>query len=90
MLLIDVLELDRLFAVGVVGVVTVLCKLALLEFRLAMLLLFNLVTDDDIDLTDVGVVTDFGSSTVFGELKSNESRDLKTQNIRKKVFFFDD
>lgn len=86
MLLIDVLELDRLFAVGVVGVVTVLCKLALLEFRLAMLL-FNLVTDDDIDLTDVGVVTDFGSSTVFGELKSNESRDLKTQNIRKKVFF---
>lgn len=66
---------------------TVLCKLALLEFRLAMLLLFNFVTDDDIDLTDVGVVTDFGSSTVFGELKSNESRDLQNTKYTETSFF---
>jgi hypothetical protein len=61
-------------AVGVVGVVTVgfLCKLVKLVFKL----LFNFVTDDDIDLMDVGVVINFGSSTVFGEFKSNESRDL--------------
>lgn len=76
-------------AVGVVGVVTVLlCKLVKLVFKL--LLLFNFVTDDDIDLMDVGVVIIFGSSTVFGEFKSNESRDLYNGKKEKHKTWFDD